>query len=165
MLWKVTTSPDKQLMRVRIRATENSLKWLSKKFDWKQKELKCKLLLLTFAMEKQHLILKKKKITKKHWESRKKPCHLSDLQCPWCRPSSVVQLHILSCLKISFPLTHENHCFWGTWLTGKMGAWGKQMAASQRIWHSTSKPKAQVLAVLPLFSMKSTYFCQNAIEV
>lgn len=77
-------------------------------------------------------IKKKNKITyfqQKHWESRNNNCHLSDLCCPWCRPSSVVQLYITSCLKISFPLTHENHCVWGTWLTGQNGGMRKTISS------------------------------------
>lgn len=125
--WKVTTSPDSQLVRVRMRAMEeNSSKWLNKTFDWKQKELKSKLPFLTFATEKQNLKLKKIiYFHQKHWESRNNNCHLSNLCCPSHRPSSVVQLYILSCLKTTFPLAHENHCFWGTWLTGHNGGMRK----------------------------------------
>lgn len=61
MFLKITTSPDTQLVRVRKRVMENSLKWLSKKSDWKHKELKSNILFLTFATEKQNLKLNFKK--------------------------------------------------------------------------------------------------------
>lgn len=104
---------------------ENSLKLFDKKFDWKQKELKSRLLFLTFATEKQNLKQKRIYFHQKQWQSRISNCHLSDSRCPCCRPSSVVQLHVLPCLKTSFPLTCENHCFWETWLTGQNGGMRK----------------------------------------
>jgi len=104
---------------------KNSLKRLGKKCDWKHKELKSRLLFLTFATEKQNLKEKIIHFHQKHWQSRTSNCHLSDSHCLCCRPSSVVQLHVPACLKTWFPLTRENHCFRETWLTRQNGGMGK----------------------------------------